>query len=121
MYLIHAGLRAPSGGGQLPVRAAESMLALAETDVNTPVEHVSAHAHALPDPVVGVYVLAENLEAAERAAEVLCRRAVEEVRALRGWTVTRVGAPLVAPYYEHLLKTSSGLAGRIGTGPFPSI
>ncbi|WP_329383904.1 hypothetical protein OG625_22295 [Streptomyces sp. NBC_01351] len=123
MYLIHVGLRAPAGGGQLPSNTAESLLALAElteTDANGQVDHVSAHAHALPDPVAGVYVLAEGLEAAERAAEALCRRAVEELPALSGWTVTRVGAPLVAPYYEQLLRSSSGLAGRIGTGPFPS-
>ncbi|MFK0254073.1 hypothetical protein [Streptomyces sp. NPDC090445] len=99
---------------------AGSMLALAASDEHCPVDHVSAHAHAMPDPVVGVYVLAESLEAAERAAEALCRRAVEELESLRGWTVTRVGAPLVAPYYEQLLRSPSGLAGRIGTGPIPS-
>ncbi|MFD7258116.1 hypothetical protein [Streptomyces sp. NPDC059874] len=120
MYLIHVGLRAPFVGDQLPPNAARLLLALAESDAHNPVDHVSAHPHALPDPVVGAYVLAESLEAAERAAEALCGRAVEELPALRGWTVTRVGAPLVAPYYEQLLLSSSGLAGRIGTGPIPS-
>ncbi|MEU6760820.1 hypothetical protein [Streptomyces sp. NPDC046685] len=118
MYLIHIGLSAPDRAAQLPAESAERILALAESDAGCPVDHVSAH--VLPDPVVGVYALAESLEAAERAAEALCRRAVEELPSLHGWTVTRVGAPLIAPYYEQLLWSSSGLAGRIGTGPIPS-
>ncbi|MET9606325.1 hypothetical protein ABZZ17_14805 [Streptomyces sp. NPDC006512] len=118
MYLIHAALRAPSPDIRLPSSTAEFIRGLpGAADL---VEHVSAHPGALPDPVVGVYVLADGLDEAERRTESLCRRALEEVRALRGWTVTRVGVPLVTPYYEQLLQASSGLPGRIGTGPFPS-
>ncbi|MCX4526470.1 MULTISPECIES: hypothetical protein [unclassified Streptomyces] len=120
MYLVHAGLRASAPGAQFPVAAAELIRSVADAD-GLPAEHVSAHPHALPDPVVGVFLLADSLGEAERRAEALCRRALDVVPALRGWTLTRVGAPLVTPYYERLLLSPSGPAGRIGSGPLPSI
>ncbi|WP_327253401.1 hypothetical protein [Streptomyces sp. NBC_01244] len=128
MYLVHAALRAPAPGAQLPPHAGElirafasaSASASATADACGPVEHVSAHPHALPDPTLGVYLLADSLNEAERRTEALCRRAFEEVPALWGWTVGRVGAPLVTPYYEHLLAAASGRAGRNGPGPVPS-
>lgn len=118
MYLVHAGLRAPSADAQLPPHTADLVRGLADAD--GPVEHVSAHPHAQPDPVLGVFLLADSLNEAERRAEDLCRRALDALPALRGWRVGRVGAPLVAPYYEGLLAAGSGLAGRNGPGPFPS-
>ncbi|MEV6208683.1 hypothetical protein [Kitasatospora sp. NPDC051914] len=118
MYLIHAALRAPAPMAQLPSECADFVRGLADSE--GPVEHVSAHPQAQPDPVLGVYLLAASLGEAERRTESLCRRALQEVPALRGWTVARVGAPLVAPYYERLLTAASGLAGRNRPGPFPS-
>ncbi|MGW0391587.1 hypothetical protein ACWDYJ_11945 [Streptomyces sp. NPDC003042] len=118
MYLIHAGFRAPSAGGQLPPHTADIIRSLA--DAQDPVEHISAHPDALPDPVVGFFLVADSLNEAELRTEALCRRALDEVQALRGWTLARLGAPLVAPYYEQLLRAPSGHAGRIGSGPLPS-
>ncbi|MFD6179914.1 hypothetical protein [Streptomyces goshikiensis] len=120
MYLVHAGFRASAPGARLPAAAADLIRSLADAD-GLSAEHVSAHPHALPDPVVGVFLVADSLSEAERRTETLCRRALDVVPALRGWTLTRVGAPLVAPYYERLLLSSSGPAGRIGSGPLPSI
>lgn len=130
MYLVHAALRPPAPGIQLPPHAGELVRALATSsdsssagsDVRAwgPVEHVSAHPHALPDPTLGVYLIADSLNEAERRTEALCRHAFEEVPALWGWTLGRVGAPLVTPYYEHLLAAASGRAGRNGPGPVPS-
>ncbi|UQX02338.1 hypothetical protein [Streptomyces sp. RerS4] len=120
MHLVHVTVRTCSFGAQLPSEAPGLIFDLAESDEDGPVEHVTAHPHALPDPVVGVYVLADSLAEAERRTEALCRRAFQDVRALRDWRVTRVGVPLLTPYYEQLLHSSSGLAGRIGPGPFPS-
>lgn len=136
MYLIHAALRAPSAGAQLPPHAGELVRAFADADAEFharahadrpggggacgPVEHVSAHPRALPGPTLGVYLIADSLVEAERRTEALCRRAFEEVPALRGWTVGRVGVPLVTPYYERLLMATSGLPGRNGPGPVPS-
>lgn len=118
MYLVHARLRAPSAGGQLPPHIGELLLSLAAAD--DPVEHVSAHPNAVPDPVLGFFVLADDLEAAELRAESLCRRALDAFSELRGWILAGVGAPLVAPYYERVLLSSSGPAGRNGPGPVPS-
>ncbi|MFG2714782.1 hypothetical protein ACGFX2_30135 [Streptomyces goshikiensis] len=120
MYLVHAGLRASAPDAQLPDTTADLIRSVADAD-GTPAEHVSAHPHALPDPVVGVFLVADSLSEAERRTESLCRRALAVVPALRGWKLTRVGAPLVTPYYEQLLLSSSGPAGRIGSGPLPSI
>ncbi|MEU7065369.1 hypothetical protein [Streptomyces sp. NPDC046161] len=118
MYLIHVGLRAPSAQAALPARAAD--LVRAQAPAHIPVEHVSAHPHARPSPVLGVYLLADGLEEAEHRAEALCRHATRSVPELSGWSVGRVGAPLVTAYYERLLDAASGLPGRIGPGPFPS-
>ncbi|MER5729228.1 hypothetical protein ABT084_12985 [Streptomyces sp. NPDC002138] len=118
MYLIHASLRAPASGTPLPPHAGELVRTFADSEV--PVEHVSTHPHALPGPVLGVYLLADSLEQAERRTETLCRRAFEKVPALRGWTVGRVGVPMVTAYYEGLLLAGSGPAGRNGPGPVPS-
>ncbi|MFE9483240.1 hypothetical protein ACFYNM_32130 [Streptomyces spororaveus] len=127
MYLIHATLRAPAAGVQLPPHTRELVRALADADAEGgsvggcgPVEHVSTHPHVLPDPILGVYLIADSLHKAERRTEALCRRALDEVPALRGWTVGRVGAPLVTSYYEQLLLASSGPAGRIRPGPLSS-
>lgn len=118
MYLIHAALRAPSTGIQLPCETGELVRRI--TDVHNPVEHVSVHPYAQPDPVLGVYLLAASLAEAEERVWTLACRAVAELPSLRGWTVARVGAPFVAPYYERLLLSSSVPAGRIGPGPIPS-
>ncbi|WP_327306125.1 hypothetical protein OG730_23720 [Streptomyces sp. NBC_01298] len=132
MYLIHAALRAPAPGVRLPSHAGELVRALADADPTGcgPVEHVSTHPGALPGglpgalpsalPTLGVYLIADSLGEAEGRTEALCRRAVEEVPALSGWTVGRVGVPLVTPYYEHLLLAAFGPRGHNGPGPVPS-
>ncbi|MFJ9692631.1 hypothetical protein [Kitasatospora sp. NPDC101183] len=114
MYLVHAVLRRPAAGGDLPESTALLLRTLAES-----VEHVAVHRDVRPDAVVGIYLLADSLAAAEQQAAELCRRAVKELPELCGWTVGRVGVPLVAPFYERLLS-GSGLPGRIGPGTFPS-
>ncbi|KPI14732.1 hypothetical protein [Streptomyces sp. NPDC086989] len=118
MYLVHAGLRAPAAGGLLPPRIGELLLSLAGS--RDAVEHVTPHPYAQPDPVLGVFVLAENLDEAEQRTESLCRRALDTLPELGGWSLTRVGVPLIAPYFERALLSPSGLAGRNGPGPIPS-
>ncbi|MER7850327.1 hypothetical protein ABTZ03_41080 [Kitasatospora sp. NPDC096077] len=68
---------------------------------------------------MGIHLLADSLAAAEQQAAELCRRAVNELPELCGWTVGRVGVPLVAPFYERPLS-GSGFLGRISPGTFPS-
>jgi hypothetical protein len=101
MYLVHAELRAPSPGGELPPDAARLLLAAALPAER--IEHVVVHGRGGPAPVLGVYVLADRLEAAEAAVAALLRRAPDTVPGLHGWTSARVAAPLVAAYYERLL------------------
>ncbi|MFE5584404.1 hypothetical protein [Kitasatospora sp. NPDC056531] len=83
------------------------------------IEHISVHHGSTPDPVLGVFLIADRLESAEAVVARLCRRAIDTLPALRGWSVARVGAPLVAPFYERLLS-SSGHGGLISPGPVPS-
>ncbi|MCF2530037.1 hypothetical protein [Yinghuangia soli] len=105
MYLIHAQL-APCPGGALPTGTAALISAAAETDDG--LEHTILHPQALPHPVLGLFVAAESLLAAEEAALRLCRRAARVVPSLAGITVVSCGAPLVPDYYERLLAATPG-------------
>ncbi|MFD5655481.1 MULTISPECIES: hypothetical protein [unclassified Streptomyces] len=105
MYLIHVHLALPEGA-LLPADTRQAIAA--HVDEGDGVEHVSVHPHAVPCPVVGLYLLAESLEEAEARALEVCRRAVGRSPHWVGWEVVGAGAPLVAPYYDRLLS-SSGL------------
>ncbi|MFF2614491.1 MULTISPECIES: hypothetical protein [unclassified Kitasatospora] len=116
MYLIHVQLLAPEGA-PLPDGVADLVRSVA-----TPadrLEHVAVHPHAVPDPVLGLYLLADGLADAESRAAGLCERAVASAAPLHGWSVARAGAPLVSPFYE-LELSRSGPAGRNRQGTFPS-
>ncbi|MFB8243351.1 hypothetical protein ACFC58_43150 [Kitasatospora purpeofusca] len=116
MYLVHAALRAPSAGHRLPGGLAAQLLVLAGPDR---VEHIAVHPDAAPDAVVGVFLVADRLADAEHRAGELLHRAVEELPALRGWSVGPVRVPLVGAFYDRLLS-GSGPAGRNGPGTIPS-
>ncbi|MEI7031262.1 hypothetical protein [Streptomyces pratensis] len=94
MYLIHARLQAPPGAC-LPAEAARLVLALARPGER--VEHVTAHPHAVPDPVLGIFVVAESLSEAEALAEALCHRLLNTCTTLAGWGLSAAEAPLLAP------------------------
>ncbi|MFJ7910758.1 hypothetical protein [Kitasatospora sp. NPDC096204] len=116
MYLIHVHLRSPDQA-PLPDGVADLV-----RSVVTPVdrlEHVAVHSDATPHPVLGLYLLADGLADAESRAAALCGRALASAAPLHGWSVARVGAPLVSPFYE-LELSRSGLAGRNRQGTFPS-
>ncbi|MEW1910825.1 hypothetical protein AB0442_20625 [Kitasatospora sp. NPDC085895] len=93
MYLVHAKFLPvphatfPDDIGELVARGAGP---------DEAVEHVSVHADAAGGPVLGLYVLASSLVAAERTAAAVCRRAIESVPALRGWSLVRSEVPLIA-------------------------
>ncbi|PBC79127.1 hypothetical protein BX265_3922 [Streptomyces sp. TLI_235] len=119
MYLVHADLHPPAAGppGDLPAGLGRAVAALALP--NEGIEHVCVHAVPAAAPVIGVYVLADDLERAEEAAAGLCHRAAGLLPALAGWSVGRVGVPLVAPFYERMLAASDR-GGRFGPRPLPS-
>ncbi|MET8623679.1 hypothetical protein ABZW30_07970 [Kitasatospora sp. NPDC004669] len=117
MYLVHAALRPLSPGLRLSLDARELLLAAIRPEDR--VEHLVVHPDALPNPVLGVYLLADSLAEAESRTDAFCRRALTAVPRLAGWSAARVAAPLVTPFYERLLS-SSGRPGRNGPGTFPS-
>ncbi|THA88219.1 hypothetical protein E6R61_26805 [Streptomyces sp. LRa12] len=93
MYLVHAQLTAPPGGC-LPADVARRALALARTGER--VEHVTAHPHAIPNPVLGFFVVAESLFEAEELVAVMCRRLLNTHAQLRGWALLGAEVPLAA-------------------------
>ncbi|MER7756937.1 hypothetical protein [Kitasatospora sp. NPDC097643] len=117
MHLVHAALRPPFAGAELPPGVPEFIRTTA--DPREPVEHVSVHRRADSTTVLGLFLVADRLADAERRAAEACRRAVATMPALDGWTVTRAEAPLIAPVHERLLS-ASGLGGRNWPGPNPS-
>jgi hypothetical protein len=116
MYLIHLRLRCADGHG-LPEQAGAWLRAAAAPEDG--VEHVAVHAHAQPDPVLGVYLLADRLEDAEERAVAVCRRVLAARRELRGWELVEGRAPLIASFYEGLLA-APGVPGRNRPGTLPS-
>ncbi|MEY9944456.1 hypothetical protein [Kitasatospora sp. GAS1066B] len=117
MYLIHAKLRPPAVGVDLPPRLAALLGAM--TVPEDRLEHIAVHPDAVPYPTLGLYLMADSLREAEQRAQRLGRRWVTDVSPLRGWQLVSAEAPLVAPFYDRLLS-SSGLGGLIGPGPLPS-
>lgn len=103
MYLVHALVQARPGAA-LPADTRSLVLAHAREEDG--VEHVSVHPHALPHPVLGLYVQARNLADAESRATALCRRVLTNCPEFDGWSLLSAQAPLVAPFYEALLSSS---------------
>ncbi|MFK0223873.1 hypothetical protein ACIQWN_37555 [Streptomyces vinaceus] len=101
MYLVHAELR-PAAGADLPPRAAELIADCAEPGDG--VEHVVFHARAQPGPVVGLFVRAEGVAGAERAAEAVCRRALAAQPGLAGFALRRVGVRIVPGFYDQQIR-----------------
>jgi hypothetical protein len=95
MYLVHVRLRGALGRA-LPEQTGSWVRAAAGLDDG--VEHVSVHRNARPDPVLGVYVIADFLEAAERVAAAVCARALRLRPELRAWAVLEGRVPLLLPY-----------------------
>ncbi|MEV0218272.1 hypothetical protein [Streptomyces sp. NPDC050704] len=117
MYLVHARLRT-RGGRDLPADAGISVLSQALPEER--VEHVAVHPRAVPHPVLGLYLIADRLEVAERRAAEVCRRALLRCPQLAGWELVSAQVPLFAPHIE-VTSAGSGLGGRIGPRPDPSM
>ncbi|QKW53055.1 hypothetical protein [Streptomyces buecherae] len=97
MYLVHAHLTAALGAA-VPDDAAALITGCA--GAGEAVEHVVVHRVADSNLVVGVFLLAPSLRAAEGVAEAVCRRALATYERLGGLTFDGCQVPFVAAYYE---------------------
>lgn len=95
MYLVHVHLWPHPCGDELPASTATA-LADCGSDVEG-FEHVSLHRENESGPVVGVYLRASSLEAAESTAESLWWRACTAHSWLYGWKFRRAEVPLMTP------------------------
>ncbi|MEU9103520.1 hypothetical protein AB0D54_03990 [Streptomyces xanthophaeus] len=68
-------------------------------------EHVSTHADGPEGLVVGFYLTARSLAAAEHTTVVVCRRALRTCPSLAGLSVRAGGAVLVPEYWDALLRS----------------
>ncbi|MER5883782.1 hypothetical protein ABT160_08125 [Streptomyces sp. NPDC001941] len=100
MYLVHIRLLPPPGAVPWPEDLVALMSRDQGPDVDNRIEHVSPHPHARPHPVVGVYVQASTLRAAEAATERAWHRAVLAHPPLGAWTVLSVEAPLLRRHLD---------------------
>ncbi|MFD5326426.1 hypothetical protein [Streptomyces sp. NPDC127092] len=93
MYLVHAHLRPPASGGELPsdVRALVYGCARPEDGV----EHVSVHGDPPSAPVLGLFLVDDSLARAEASAAAVCARLLASRPELSGWTLLRAEAPLI--------------------------
>ncbi|GAT70705.1 hypothetical protein HS048_18525 [Planomonospora sp. ID91781] len=108
MYLINARLRAPEEDGsrpppppRMPVRELRDLV-LALADPADRIEHVYGAVSAAGADL-GLFVLQPTLEAAETAAERLCRRCLATSPRLAGWSLDGCAAGLVPCLAEALL------------------
>ncbi|WP_405550574.1 hypothetical protein [Streptomyces sp. NBC_01171] len=93
MYLVHVHVQPPVHGVLLPSGTADAVAACGR-DVNG-VEHVVVHADTHPHPVIGVYISAATLQAAEETAVTLWRRTLDDHHWLHSWTLLRAEVPLI--------------------------
>jgi hypothetical protein len=100
MHLVHVELRR-TGHALLPPGVARLVLGLCGPD--EPIEHVAVHGDTGGDPVLGLFVLAPSVAAAERLAAAACRRALATLPEPAGFMVGRCGVRLVPQFYDQQL------------------
>ncbi|WP_381092417.1 hypothetical protein [Streptomyces caeni] len=81
---------------------------------DTGLEHVSVHAEAGTGLVLGLFLVVDSLEAAERGARRMCHRVLSEAPQLRGFSLLRCSAEAPLAYYEKLITKGEGPPGDAG-------
>ncbi|MGW6058577.1 hypothetical protein [Streptomyces sp. NPDC055189] len=92
MYLVHIHLRPLDVGGSLPGDTAATVMSAGS---GAGLEHVAVHLRSGAHPVIGVYVRAATLQAAEAVTEDAWWRASATDRSLSAWVPLRVEVPLL--------------------------
>ncbi|SEM40456.1 hypothetical protein [Streptacidiphilus jiangxiensis] len=100
MYLVHVRLGEP-GHAPLPDDAAALVRSCARPADG--LEFVVAHPAAMPDPVLGLFLIADSLADAEARAFRICRLALERYAPLSTWALVEAQVPLLTPFFEQLL------------------
>ncbi|MFD8721095.1 hypothetical protein ACFV2H_24695 [Streptomyces sp. NPDC059629] len=100
MYLVHARLRSAAGTA-VPADVAD--IVTRHADADTGLEHVSVHNGAGTGLVLGLFLLARSLEAAECSALQVCLHALSHAPQLRAFTLLQCSAEAPFAYYEELL------------------
>ncbi|MGW2649015.1 hypothetical protein ACWC2T_29860 [Streptomyces sp. NPDC001393] len=100
MYLVHARLRAAAGTA-VPADVAD--IVTRHADADTGLEHVSVHNDAGTGLVLGLFLLARSLEAAECSALQVCLRALSHAPQLHSFTLLQCSAEAPFAYFEELL------------------
>jgi hypothetical protein len=95
MYLVHAQFHSATGA-PWPARSAALFSCCARDDDG--LEHVSAHPDAPGGPVVGLFLVAPDLDRAETAAAQLCRRAAAHHPELAPFRLLSCGVVLVPDF-----------------------
>ncbi|MBT2447837.1 hypothetical protein J7F03_12280 [Streptomyces sp. ISL-43] len=93
MYLVHVYLSSHPAGELLPGHTASVMTAVAEGRAE--VVHVAVHADTAADPVIGVYLRAASLHAAEASTRALWSAARAAHPWLDGWQLLRAEVPML--------------------------
>jgi hypothetical protein len=94
MYLVHIHLRPLVGDETLPVDTAAVVMSAGR---EAGFEHVAVHSGHDRNPVIGVYVRATTLAAAEALTEDVWRRLRSSDSRLGRWVPLRVEVPLLRP------------------------
>ncbi|MER7049415.1 hypothetical protein ABT391_31760 [Streptomyces jumonjinensis] len=94
MYLVHIHLRSPANGEALTRDIAAVVMA---AGLEAGLEHVTVHTGGIPCPVIGIYVRAATLRAAEALAKEIWSRASDTDRRLSRWVPLRIEVPLLVP------------------------
>ncbi|MFJ8011882.1 hypothetical protein [Streptomyces sp. NPDC096339] len=95
MYLVHIHLQPPSDGISLPPGTPELVTVAAPEEAG--LELAVLHADVEPHPVLGLYVRAPSLEAAEGRACEIWQRSFQAHPVLRRWSLIKAEVPLLLP------------------------
>ncbi|WP_327261401.1 hypothetical protein OG444_07490 [Streptomyces sp. NBC_01232] len=103
MYLVHVRLDGPA---DMPLPEETGALFTCCADPDDGLEHISLHPDAPGGPVVGLFLTAPRLAAAELRAAALCIRTLAAHSRLASFRLASCGVVLVPEYWDVLASPS---------------